>query len=281
MQYKKLNFEHSKLLSSVLHDIYIITSDNEISYSTAPNGLIGISIVLEGKCNIRHKNKWIKSPLCSIYGLIESPDLIKISNNFKEVAFGFKPSFFQLLTREKMSDIVKEGNLDASFIFSKLCLEKLVEKINVANSHLGLINAIEEFVASQLFESENDSRVLTAMELIYNQKNMKVEEMSDYLNLSSTSLRKLFLEKIGRSPKAMSNIIRINRILKEHSPNSKIDLQDLSFENNFFDLAHFSNSFKKTIGLPANKYFKDDSLTFDFYNFGRWKGDIFATKNKT
>ena len=94
MHYKKLSFEHSKILKSVLHDVYILSSSHETTYSTAPNGLIGITVTLEGVCTIRHKGMWLESPMYSIYGLIESPDLIKISAHYKEVAFGFKPAFF-------------------------------------------------------------------------------------------------------------------------------------------------------------------------------------------
>ncbi len=275
MHYQKLNFNNSNILSTVLNDVYVISSEKVVMYNTVPNGILGISVLLSGHSSILRKGSWTKSPLCSTYGLIDYPDLIKNSANYKEISFGFKPYYFQLLVKEKMENITKEVCVDASLIFIKESVERLIDNLRNSKDQTNIILAIELFVLSNLIQNKYDERVFGAMNYIYSKKIVNIYDLSVQLNISTTRLRTIFKEKVGRSPKAIADIIRIDRILNTHKPNSSINLQDISFENGFFDLAHFNNSFKKKVGLPPKKYFLNDSLTFDFSNFGRWINSSF------
>lgn len=260
-----------------MYDIYDLNSGSApFVYSTAPNGIIGISVVTHGECSIQENNLWRKSETCAIYGLTDKPDQIQVSANFREIAFGFKPFFFQLLTKERMGDVVSQGNMDASLVFENQSVLDLIEKIKSSKSDVDLLNAIESFVVFHYLDSKFDARVLKAMDLIYTKNIYHIDSISKHVNLSTTSLRNLFHSKIGRSPKAVSNIIRMNKTLKNFSLDAPLNLQNISFENGYFDQSHFINDFKKTLGCTPKQYFSNERLTFEFYNYGRWTGNILA-----
>jgi len=279
MNYRLIPYHHSKLLSSILYDVYELSSHYQSTmYSTAPNGIIGISIKISGQSFFKQGSSWELIPKCSIYGLINRPDNIKMNEKFREIAIGFKPFFFQLLSTQNMSDIVNTPFIEASNVFDKFAVEKLVSTLQNEISDLKIIAAIEHFVSFHVLENNYDPRILHAMNLIYNERRYNIDEICKEVNLSSTGLRNLFKNKMGRSPKDVAKIIRLNQTLKSYNPETKLSLQDIAFNNGYFDQAHFIHDFKSFIDLTPKEYFGNKTLTFDFYNYKRWSGDIFDRK---
>jgi AraC-like DNA-binding protein len=276
MNYRLLPHHQFKNLKDLVHDLYeITTSTSGLEYSTAPNGIIGISIVVRGHSSILKNNNWQKFPRVSIYGLAKKPDVIKISPHFREIAIGFKPYFFQLLLNDSMSNIISTGNVDASDVFNKLDVENLIEQIGLSINDFQIMNAVEAFIIKQVNFSKVNNRLLAAMNFVYNDGNSKVNEIANKINLSSTSVRNLFNEGIGRPPKEVITILRINKILKFKSDEFP-SLTALGYHCGYFDQAHFIHEFSNTMGMSPSQYFNHNKLAFDFYNFGRWEGNIFV-----
>ena len=133
MNYRLLPHHQLHKLKDLIYDIYEITTNSTgLEYSTAPNGIIGISIILSGHSSILTDKRWQKIPQASIYGLAKKPDIIKISPHFREIAIGFKPYFLQLLLNDSMSNIISTGNVDAKDVFSKSDIENLIELIGLS-----------------------------------------------------------------------------------------------------------------------------------------------------
>ncbi len=276
MNYRLLPHCQLKNLKELVHDMYeITTASSGLEYSTAPNGIIGISIVVKGHSSILKDNKWQKIPKVAIYGLAKKPDIIKISPYFREIAIGFKPYFLQLLLNDSMSNIISTGNVDASDVFDKLAIEILIEQVVVSKNDLEIMNAVDAFVIKQINFSKENKRLLAAMNLVYNEGLSQVNEIASKINLSSTSVRNLFNDGIGRTPKEVITIVRMNKILK-FKPDEFSSLTALSYHCGYFDQAHFVHDFSNTMGMTPSQYFNHDKLAFDFYNFGRWEGNIFA-----
>ncbi len=260
----------------MVHDMYeITTAESGMEYSTAPNGIVGISIILSGHSRILLDHGWQQTPAFSVYGLVKKPDVIQISPHFREIAIGFKPYFLQLLLKDSMAQIIRSGGVDANDIFNRFELEMLKEKISFSMTDFQIMAAVEEFILKQLHVSKVNARLLTAMNLVYDDGYASVKEIAERVNLSTTSIRNLFHEGIGRSPKEVMAIRRIHKILK-YQPKPNSNLTTLSYQSGYFDQAHFIHDFRETMGMTPGKYFTDSTLAFDFYNFGRWKGNIFA-----
>lgn len=274
MKYSRIPL-NSPFLCEYAFDLYEIRTKEECIYTTAPNGIIGLSIILEGHMQTYQKGKWSKAPTASIFGLIRQPQLIKISSNFREIAIGFRPYFLQLLLSENMSDLSGGHNTDAYTLFCRQEVDRLCDSLSKARSNACILPAVEHFIKSQLQLQRNDQRLYTAVHLISSLKTVKVEDLASRLNISSASLRNHFREKVGISPKKLIRLSRIREALHQNI-NSVPSLTTLGYDLGYFDQAHFIHDFKTTIGLAPGKYFNNKELIFDFYNFGRWKGDKFG-----
>jgi AraC-like DNA-binding protein len=274
MIYRPICFKKFSYLKEFVNDIYELTTDsNSVEYSTAPNGIIGISLITNGVSQILIDNNWQKAPNLSIYGLIKRPDVIKISPNFREIAIGFKPYFMQLLVNDNMTRVIQTKNIDANDVFKNT--DFFYDKLCNARSDVDILAAIEQFILQQFNPSKFNDRLHTAMKCIYEEGITSVSEISSKVNLSTTGIRNLFNERIGRSPKDLIGILRINKILKSDL-NSFYSLTELGYHYGYYDQAHFIHDFQNVMGLSPKQYFSNNKLTFDFYNSGRWEGDIFG-----
>lgn len=275
MKYTLLSLDSCSFLKQYVFDVYEITTSTEACmYTTVPNGIIGLSLYLKGRSQIFRNGEWEQIPYASIFGLISKPQLIEISPGLREIAIGFRPYFLQMLLSENMSQLTGGRTTDAYDLFNSHELDRLAEVLKDARDESSILSAIKTFVLAHINISRADNRLYTATQLINNLHFNKVEQLSHKLNLSSTSLRNHFREKIGISPKGL---IRLSRIRKALHTKIKDDenLTSLSYDLGYFDQAHFIHDFKHIIGLTPNQYFSNNKLTFDFYNFGRWKGDSF------
>lgn len=278
MNYRLLPFSHHSFLNQLLYDVYVLNTDQEASlYSTAPNGIVGLSVITRGNSQILIDNKWQDIPTISVYGLINHPDVIQLSPYFNEIAIGFKPYFLQLLVRESMSQIVGGANCDAYDLFDLASLQWLKERLFTAESDAQILSAIELFIRRNLNLHKVDQRLLHAMNLIYTQGITSVEAISQQINLSSTSVRNLFRDGIGQSPKNVMRILRTNKVLKS-DPKSFSHFTELGYQAGYFDQSHFIHEFKGLIGMTPSQYFNHPNLAFDFYNYGRWEENIFEAK---
>ena len=277
MQYRLIPFETSPILRSVLFDIYEIkSSDEEVIYTTTPNGILGISLTLSGSSQHKVDHQWSTTPKNAIYGLIKYPDVIKTSLKFHEIAFGFKPFFFQLLTDLSMSEIVAHPNLPLDEAFPQSTVCELEESLHESTDDQQVVLAIERFISQCINDRFFDPKILHAMNLIYTTNVYNVEELSRLINISATALRTHFRYAIGRSPKEVAKIIRFNKLIKSHNPNEKLNFQDIIYQNGYFDQAHLIHDFKSVLNITPKRYFENKEMTFDFYNYNRWRGDIFA-----
>lgn len=279
MDYKLISFKENKFLSSLLFDVYELkTLGKGIDYTTTPNGIIGISVILSGKSDYKTGDQWNSIPKSCIYGLIKSPGHIRMSSDYREIAIGFKPFFFHLLTNTPMAEIVKHPHLPLNEVIHDSFVRELEEGLHKSANDHQVLSTIENFLSKSIIEKRFDTRLLHTMNLIYSKKIYNVKDLSDSVNLSSVALRKNFHKGIGWSPKMVAKILRFNRVIKSHNPNEQVDYQDLIYQNGYFDQSHLIREFKEIIGLTPSKYFENKKLTFDFYNYNRWTGSIFTLK---
>lgn len=277
MDYKLLDFQHNNFLRHFINDVYVInTASDGCIYSTAPNGIIGLSLILKGQSQIFDGKGWTNSPVANVYGLIQKPQLIKIGSHFSEIAIGFKPYFLQLLISESMEVVVDNPNADAYCFFKKSALNQLFEAIYASTTENQIILAIAAFIKQHIDEEKIDDRLLTATELICQKEVYNVDKVASAINVSSVTLRNMFRHNIGLSPK---EFIRLNRIRKALGATDSQKLTSLALELGYFDQSHFIHEFKNCFGLTPKQYFSNKTLVFDFYNFGRWNGDSFGLSN--
>jgi AraC-like DNA-binding protein len=176
-----------------------------------------------------------------------------------------------------MENVADNPNADAYYFFKKPALNQLFEVILTSKTDLQIISAIENFVRQHIKTEKADNRLLMATELIGQKEIYNVDKVASKINVSSVTLRNLFRQKVGLSPK---EFIRLNRIRKALNHTNTENLTSLAYELGYFDQSHFIHEFKSCFGLTPKQYYSNKALAFDFYNFGRWNGDSFGISNK-
>lgn len=88
---------------------------------------------------------------------------------------------------------------------------------------------------------------------------------------SCRTLQRKFIKRTGVTPKTLMRIVRLNYLLTKIRNNYNIDCQDLVFDGNYFDQAHFINDFKDIVGeTPGHFFIKRDQKADDPFS---WKVD--------
>ncbi len=87
------------------------------------------------------------------------------------------------------------------------------------------------------------------------------------------TLERNFIKRTGVSPKTLMRIVRIDYLWKKIKEDKAIDYQDLVFDGNYFDQAHFIKDFKSIIGETPN-YFFNRNLQITKMFSGRAEGTV-------
>jgi AraC-like DNA-binding protein len=259
-----------------LTDVYDLScGDKEFIYCCVPNGELGITVVLEGECHIKTEDGWQKQSNVHLYGLINKVQSLKMSPNYREISIGFYPHYLQLFLKDSLHSINKTNGTDLFDLFKKDKVNKLYENLSQCNNDGALMNNIEEFLKDNILITEMDKRVLVAHHLITNENRYKVDDLSSILNVTPTTLRNLFNQHVGISPKDLIKIHRIKKALN-YQLTCEESLTQMAYHLNYFDQAHFCKDFKDSIGISPKQYFINSQLSTDFSDFQHWRYDSFG-----
>lgn len=99
--------------------------------------------------------------------------------------------------------------------------------------------------------------------LLYMQENIShfsVSDLCSYLNLSERTLRNIFLQNIGSSPKKYFEFLRLERS-KQYLENSDLSISAIASELGFSNSSHFSTAFRNEYGVTPKHYRLTFSVT--------------------
>jgi len=276
LKFRLINHKTQRLSAKYLTDVYDLScGDKEFIYCCVPNGELGITVVLEGECHIKTEDGWQKQSNVHLYGLINKVQLLKMSPNYREISFGFYPHYLQLFLKDSLHSINPKNGADLFDLFKKDKVNKLYENLSQCNNDGALMNNIEEFLKDNILIAELDKRVLVAHHLITNENRYKVDDISSILNVTPTTLRNLFNQYVGISPKDLIKIHRIKKALN-YQLTCEESLTQMAYHLNYFDQAHFCKDFKDSIGISPKQYFINSQLSTDFSDFQHWRYDSFG-----
>lgn len=276
MEYKLLNLSQNKYTKHFLKGIYKLTNaSNSHIYGCVPNGEIGISVVLNGDGYIRREGIWHKQPPVSIYGLVRKVQFHQMTPGYKEINIGFSPEFLQLFIRERVSNLPKRQATDLCDILREVEVQRLFTELSSAGNDNEIVNIVGAFLARNLLSEQVDRRAQYSLDLIRSCVTTNVNSLSLDMNISSTTLRDIFHNHIGITPKDLIKIHRVKMALIRQDI-SEENMTQTAYSLGYYDQSHFIHEFKEAVGLPPKQYFLNQELTFDFYNFQRWRYDSFA-----
>lgn len=277
MEYRIIDHTAGRFSGFFLNKIYVLSNSGQInSYGCVPNGEIGISVILSGNSHFKVGEIWKRQPEVSVYGLVRRPQFHRMSENYLEINLGFEPYMLQLLLKDKLYSLDWYEATPLDVLVDTDIVEELYQRISEARSDQEVLLAIEEFLRRLKAKTRVDQRILEAHRLIKNLEVIRVEELSQRIGISGTTMRSLFREHVGLTPKELIQIVRIKNTLA-HQCNTEEDLTQLAYRFRYFDQSHFIHDFKRTIGMTPGEYFSNNQLTFDFYNYERWNYSSFGS----
>ncbi len=114
--------------------------------------------------------------------------------------------------------------------------------------------------------TRNLQTIIQAVDLIDNNAgDIKLSELADHLKISERALREQFYKYIGCAPKELIRLVQLKKVV-QHLNFTNESLTDIAYQNNYFDQAHFINSFKKITG-QSPKALRKEMANFRFLQF--------------
>lgn len=139
--------------------------------------------------------------------------------------------------------------------------ESLYFSMAEESNNLERVKIFEKYVAENFASAVcyRRDRIDEVYEVICNSNGLvNINALADGVKISTRSLRRNFLKRVGVTPKALCRIVRANFVLAALKNSSTIDFQDIVYSGNYFDQSHLVNDFKKIIGESPGMFIKRD-----------------------
>ena len=158
----------------------------------------------------------------------------------------------------------------------RLCKRKIIPLKNINEEFengASLLNTFDEnqilaYLHNQftdfLFKNEHTLLLYKAcISIINSHGGVSIKKLSEQLGCSTRYLQKLFLQYVGLTPKEFSIIIKLRNaidLLAYPSSKANSSLTQLAMDSNFYDQAHFINTFKTIVRTLPGKFIPSEFL---------------------
>jgi AraC-like DNA-binding protein len=250
---------HKKLQQYI--DFFYFLKKNDIEakerYLTFPNNYVLLSFTFGNKFEFFENH-------IKVYSINDSnittfltyrynqPLLIEYLGAVKEFTIVFKPMGINAFSNITLADFSSEIH---PFIYFNpfVGLEKKLAK--VLNDDRKCFQIVEDFLMPE-FKGFSHPFLQEAIQLIENEENYPLGEISDKLGISSKTLIKHFKSVLGKTPNEFRKIYRFRTTLSLKENLAK-NLSEISYNSNYFDQSHMIKDFKKLTGHTPNLFFKN------------------------
>jgi len=241
------------ILKPYIKYFVISESENEQTYRVLPDTSLVIGVQYRGKLSQLFNDRENMLSTFGITGLQDTYRLFKNSANTGTVLIYFKETgaaaFFTQPVNELFSQSISLDNF-----FSASLLEQIQEQLSEAYTDKQRIQVIELFLTAQLKVITEDLLVAAAVSLIRQSKGIiRIKDLAAQLNTSQSPLEKRFRKIVGASPKKFASIVRLQSLINGF--NGRRNLTEKSYENGYYDQAHFIKDFKAFTGETPEKFF--------------------------
>lgn len=137
--------------------------------------------------------------------------------------------------------------------------ERLITRMTNARSKEEAIAVLQAALAAichgKLAEVDYMRRAISI--IIETGGNMASKQLAERLGITTRQLERKFSARIGISPNAFSQIVRLQNFLKKKIDQPELSLTHLAYECGYADQSHLCRDFKKFTGLTPSEYFSN------------------------
>ena len=172
------------------------------------------------------------------------------TGNIGMFTVNFKPYGATVFFNLQLKDLLNQ-NLDLCSLMGdkiKYINEMLYETTNDEQK----ISIVDNFLLSCLFDNANKEIEILKRSLIYIDNHRGITSVDDLTQnsfVSSRHLERLYIKRIGLSPKQFLRIKQVNYAASLLKMSRTDNLTQIALHSGFYDQAHFNNSFKTIIGI--------------------------------
>ena len=233
---------------------YYVVSENtqQAEYTVFPSSGLVIGFQYRGQLSVvtSHAEKQLAG--AGITGIVDSCRIFRNSADIGTILIYFTEIGFAHFTSHPANELFNQS-ISLDHIFDRDKVIETEERLSAAGTSNRRIQIVERFLLSQLKDLHADKLISVAVKIIYQTKgNIRIKELSDGLCISQSPLEKRFRKVVGTTPKKFASIVRFNTVMQ--SLNDAKSLNEICYENNFFDQAHFIKDFKKYTGNTPEKF---------------------------
>ncbi len=196
----------------------------------------------------------LKNPGSWISGIQTRPIISTSEGKHEMMGVLFKPNGLKPFTKYHSIEF-ENSFIDAALIFDR-SFETLLYRIQNAITAKTKISLLEKYLIRHLKTDNSPQYLNTSLSLfeLSTNKRISVKDTCRQILISNKSLIKSYRQHIGVNPIKYLQLQSINKALIHLSRSPKQSLTKLAYDLNFFDQAHFINSFKNTTGMTPKQY---------------------------
>lgn len=108
-----------------------------------------------------------------------------------------------------------------------------------------------------------DDYIFEALKIIEQHKGyIPVNKVVENVNIGERQFRRKFKEVVGLKPKTYCEVLNAHYIITFINQKNYKSIQDLAYNSDFYDLAHFCHRFKKLTGLKPTEFINSKETDF-------------------
>ncbi|GIP10942.1 MULTISPECIES: AraC family transcriptional regulator [Paenibacillus] len=202
-------------------------------------------------------------------GLSDEPFAIRYDRDYPLCNFGirFFPGAAYALLGLPLGELT--NTLVALDLIWPGMTDETASRIFAETSFRGRVHIAEQFLLSAMWMDgaggENQFRNLLHRILVSGGK-MSVRELAKQEVISARQMNRIFLNRIGTSPKKFSEIVRFQAVIQSIRNPPEMDGASLALKHGYFDQAHMIREFKRYYGCSPMTAVREFGGVSDFYN---------------
>lgn len=227
--------------------------DSALTMRDYPRTAMDMIFIFDGGIEIQNQGDSFALEKCSFVSLFNTPYDIKLSQQIHAIHIRFKPSGIYALSHLPLKEVLN-GQVAIDQLMNQNTSE-IFHKMGELSDPKLQIDLFESWVLEAYRNSDQHFRFEYGLKLIEEtQGNLSVKDLSMKLNSNYKSLDRWFNKLLGMNPKQYIQITRFKNILEAIEQRAESDWMEIVTEFNFYDQAHFSNSFKKYAQISPEQY---------------------------
>ncbi len=202
--------------------------------------------------------KWIRlKPGATFFGQRNSCIQIKSDHSLNLCGIRFKPfAFAQIIDIPifKLNDELTRFDQVFSLNWTTSSLIHQIIQTKDFSQRSELMNDLMSIVFKKTMSIDETLRA--QLNYIMDRKGLvKISDIFEEFKISKVTLRKHFINKVGLTPKKVSQIWRMNYLFQMKEDCPKENLTTLCYKAGFYDQAHFIKDFKLLFGATPRQFF--------------------------